>query len=406
MQSLRTLAPSEWLFVLGNVRLAVWDTFPAPDVQALDRALAELTSRHRLLGSVISPSANGWDFHPQPTPPRVTVLAHEATLDGALADLMADGDAPSLQAALLPAPTGYTLLLVVHHSVCDGQSSTALGQEFMQLYHQGVNAPAAPPVPACPLPPPMETLIGATHHPLADLQKYAARRSQQARHLDIAQLPHLSGSGPHGFTFRRINLSRSETAGILNAARTARLSPHALFAGAYLAAARHVTDIPGHRLATMVCHMPIDMRRRLRLTPNTQMFATSGLHTVVHLDSDAHPAAIGRAVTRQMHHAVKAGDLEREIMALPLLTDGPPLPITLGLANQGMTPTPTARPGSSTSLQGVPLVPAPFPIAAAAVISDRLHINLPYFRPWLTDDTMETLTQEIHTTLSALAARA
>ncbi|MFF8271723.1 hypothetical protein ACF059_30715 [Streptomyces sp. NPDC016562] len=400
------MSTSEWLFVPGGIRLAFWYTAPGGvDAQGLGSALARMVRRHPLLGARIAQSPGGGEFRPLGTEPLVAVRPAGTSLEEELTRASITAEPGLVHAAVLPGHPGDTLVVSLHHAIADGQSARAFATELAALRAAArATAPDAPrdthSAPALPVPPPIEQLIDRRPHPEDELARYANRRHALARSADVAQLPHRSGVGRAGFAVGSVVADQASTAGLLNAARSLHVSLHALVCAAATIAVRRLSGHRSGQRVPSVCHMPVDMRRRLRIAPGTQCFASSGHHAVLELTADADPLAAGQEISRQLAQAVLDGGLEREILALPRLVEAAPLPISIGVTELGTSRHPHRATAPPT---GLPLVPAPVPLAATSLAAGRLHIALPYFRQWYGDDLMRNLREEIHDVLRAAA---
>ncbi|MEV0170330.1 hypothetical protein AB0I00_04250 [Streptomyces sp. NPDC050803] len=404
------MAPSEWVFVPGGVRLAAWGEHPERiDTTALTAALAALATRHPLLAATIEPAPSGWRFHARSAPPVPVARPRGTRVEEELARIGATKAADTLHVAVLPGQDTDTVVLVLHHAVADHASTASLNSELTELYAVARSGLPLPPETPGSTPAPMEAAIDTTRFTAADITRYAARRGRTAAGLAVVQLPHRGGAGPSGYSVEHLRFSEHATADLAATARRARISMHALTCGALLAAARSMHPGPRETTAPLVCHMPVDMRRRLRIPRQAQVFATSGYHAILHLTADHGAVHAGQQITAQFHEAVRGGELELEVLALEQLLEQPPLPVTVGVTDLGRYPRPGASAAADESRPlisaGLPQVAAPFPVVAASVVHGQLRISSPCFHAWFDPETVKQFMAHTHTHLGAARER-
>ncbi|MFE3187825.1 hypothetical protein ACFXHA_02390 [Nocardia sp. NPDC059240] len=224
-------------------------------------------------------------------------------------------------AVLLRGATQSRVVLVIHHGISDGRSAFALLDEMWQRYSAHASGTALP-------------LLDSDRELVGGVDELLARVTSDAE-VDgfLAQVEELAASfgaesaasgaesaslgaesaspmlprdgdgvGDHSgrFALRRIELTASRTAEVVDTARAQGISVNSLLAGAALAAVR--TEVPVTGPVPLMCGHAADLRPELspRLPASTILNCASGAGTPAVVDRDADPLALGAIVDASM----------------------------------------------------------------------------------------------------------
>ncbi|CAL9661814.1 hypothetical protein SUDANB145_07019 [Streptomyces sp. enrichment culture] len=415
----RPLAGHEAMFVESGTPMVLCHSLGGPvDREVLDESLRVLAGVHPVLTARCRPGPDGPLLRCHPAaPPRLRTGTDFAAATAPFAP-----GAPMVRATLLDQPGGDRLfVLCVHHAIADGVSALSALAQLWEICTARITGrtPRLPPA-TDGLPHPVEPYF-RREVTRRDLDGFLARRAARARALSPLCLPaEAAGTGTgtdgpaRGVHVRRVALDREQTARLVRTARDSGISTHSLACGLVLTAVRDVAgDAPG--VQTLTCTSALDVRRRLvpPLPAHRVVMAAAALETHVPVASADDPVRVGRLLQERTRAAVRSGELDLSVAALPhlaaqALTRGPALPMSVAVTDlTAHTPALPMPPELSASAPwGYVEVHGPVPVVAlTGDHSSGLGLTLALPRAFFTAGQAQRLAGTLHrTTRRALGA--
>ncbi|MGP3969928.1 phthiocerol/phthiodiolone dimycocerosyl transferase family protein [Streptomyces sp. 6N223] len=388
MESSRPLVAGEAAMARTGTPAVSGVTVHGPlDVDALARAADQVCAWHPVLRCRITAEADGYRLAaaPHEPPPRLRETERCEDIDSPFAP----GE-PLLRAAVIrrPADACHRVALAVHHAVADGVSGLALLSRLWQTYTALVagKRPPAPPVEPR-LPRPAEELLAERHPPediaawLADQAAAAAGQPPPAR-----LLPARAPAAGHGAHLHTVELPGAQVVRLYRAARRKGTTPAGMLSALVLLAAR--TQLrPVQGPLPLALGSMVDLRSRTAppIPAHRVVQASSFVPVTAQVSAADDPAALGRAVDRQLASARADAYAERQVVAMSRLPDGPvALPFTAMLSNLAAFPLRLTLPPGTSATELFAYAPPPGPVPTVFVTRTRqalgLHLATP--RAW------------------------
>ncbi|WP_158607846.1 phthiocerol/phthiodiolone dimycocerosyl transferase family protein [Nocardia panacis] len=282
----------------------------ALDPDILRQVLADLAAGHPLLRSRVV-EVNGAPHFRIDDDYRVPFAVRDGGPEEyrRLTNSRPDWDAGLFQAQVLRRDGVDQVVLSIHHGIADGRSAFALLEQMWRRYTAYVAGIPLPRTFSDQLPGAVDIRL-AEVTTRAEIELFLAGVRAGAAAMAPSDAPRRLPTGgvsndPCGrLGLRRIELSPERTTELMNTARQHGISVNSLLTGVALAAVRDRLT-PGAGKLPLMCGHAVDLRYELwpRVAAETVVNCASGTGTLVAVDRDDDPIALGREVAEGMRVA-------------------------------------------------------------------------------------------------------
>jgi hypothetical protein len=324
---------------------------------------------------------------------------------------------PLARAVLLTGSDEDVVMFGVDHAICDGRSATAFCSRVWQRYIDIQSGDYTPPEPGPqPWPPALDDLLPPRTD--AELDAYVQERLRRAEGAPVAALPFLGADAapvpPESLmTSRRMQLTESQTVGMLAYARDVDVSVNGLIAAVLLSAVRAALPdaLADHRLSSFCT---VDLRDQVApdLGHDVMVPMVSWYRDLLDVPTDADLIELGRRFTTGLRTGMERGEPAMEMQSLDrLLHHASVWPASLVLTNVGRIEGPPSPKGLEiVDMTKFPLSSRWDPargagplLASPATIYGRFSIEMPYSTQCFTEEQMDLIHDHVHDSLMKCA---